>query len=561
MCNVSSFGTINGYFTMRICRTTKVAAIFFIKIFDGNTNRYTVVSHKLKNPIITRYIRINPITFHGLEISLRADFYGCDSGFEVPKIPGCRTPLGMENGQISNGSITASSQEDTSVPGLDNARLHFKGDGFMGAWMPQTRLLFENITEYRSQWLQIEFEAETQVTGISTQGSNTFDDWVETYSLRYSTNDFSGNTDPHNVVSHVLIPPIQAQYIRVIPESWHYFIALRVEFYGCLAILAENGDYSQWSPWTECSVTCGTGLRSRNRSCTNPPPAPYGNDCSYLGSNNQTVECHSGEDCPHRGIIPRQQNATIQVVQVRLHTPSLEFKLVSGSNHTITYVYITIGILVVLALLAGLLIKYCLFSKKSITSPPEFKYHAFIIYSQEDSHWVNDHLLPFLEGRHHLKCCLHYRDFTPGKPFQESMAESVYNSYKIIAVLSNNFLNSNYCSYELNIAKYRLLNRRDESLIVIRIDKGDYRKLPRELRKRNFIDYSNSLERPLWESKLLTFLNAPDDSINQDLTAEQSNHNDTNNSNNVSVITSSRNEDVTNDDTEMYIINERVTAL
>lgn len=191
----------------------------------------------------------------------------------------------------------------------------------------------------------------------------------------------------------------------------------------------------------------------------------------------------------------------------------------------------------------------------------EFKYHAFIIYSQEDSHWVNDHLLPFLEGRHHLKCCLHYRDFTPGKPFQESMAESVYNSYKIIAVLSNNFLNSNYCSYELNIAKYRLLNRRDESLIVIRIDKGDYRKLPRELRKRNFIDYSNSLERPLWESKLLTFLNAPDDSINQDLTAEQSNHNNTNNSNNVSVINSSRNEDVTNNDTEMYIISERVTAL
>lgn len=141
------------------------------------------------------------------------------------------------------------------------------------------------------------------------------------------------------------------------------------------------------------------------------------------------------------------------------------------------------------------------------------------------------------------------------------MAESVYNSYKIIAVLSNNFLNSNYCSYELNIAKYRLLNRRDESLIVIRIDKGDYRKLPRELRKRNFIDYSNSLERPLWESKLLTFLNAPDDAINQDLTAEQSNHNNTNNSNNVSVINSSRNEDVTNNDTEMYIISERVTAL
>ena len=144
-----------------------------------------------------------------------------------------------------------------------------------------------------------------------------------------------------------------------------------------------------------------------------------------------------------------------------------------------------------------------------------FKYHAFIIYNQNDSHWVNEKLLPFLEERHHLKCCIHYRDFAPGKPFTESMAESVYSSYKIIAVLSSNFLKSNYCSYELNIAKYRLLNKHDDSLIIIKIDNEDCRKLPRELRKRSFIDYSNSLERPLWERKLLRFLNVQDDSNNQ----------------------------------------------
>ena len=140
--------------------------------------------------------------------------------------------------------------------------------------------------------------------------------------------------------------------------------------------------------------------------------------------------------------------------------------------------------------------------------PIEFTYHAFIIYSQVDSHWVNRKLLPFLEEKHQLKCCVHYRDFAPGRPFQESMAESVYNSYKIIAVLSSNLLKSNFCSYELNIAKYRLLSKGDDSLIFIRIDNEDCRKLPRELRKRNFIDYSNPLERPFWEHKLLKFLNA-----------------------------------------------------
>lgn len=46
---------------------------------------------------------------------------------------------------------------------------------------------------------------------------------------------FPGNTDQNNVVTHELVPPIQAQYIRVIPESWHNFVSLRLEFYGCLA--------------------------------------------------------------------------------------------------------------------------------------------------------------------------------------------------------------------------------------------------------------------------------------------------------------------------------------
>ena len=177
---------------------------------------------------------------------------------------------------------------------------------------------------------------------------------------------------------------------------------------------------------------------------------------------------------------------------------------------------------------------------------------------------MNGKLLHFLEEKHHLKCCIHYRDFPPGKPFMESMTESVYNSCKIITVLSSNFLKSNYCSYELNIAKYRLLNKRDDSLIIIRIDNEDCRKLPRELRKRNFIDYSNPLERPLWENKLLRFLNVQDDSSNQHTTEEQTDCNNTN-SNHVSFIcngNTARNGAymTENDDVEMHIM-ERETVL
>ena len=165
----------------------------------------------------------------------------------------------------------------------------------------------------------------------------------------------------------------------------------------------------------------------------------------------------------------------------------------------------------------------------------DFAYHAFIIYNHEDSSWVITKLLPLLEDKHHLKCCVHYRDFPPGKPFQETMAETVYKSYKIIAVLSSNFLKSNYCNYELTLAKYRLLKKGDDSLIMIRIDEADSTKLPKELRKRNFIDYCNLLERPFWEEKLLKFLDFGDDGFSSQSATIQQNVDDDNNSNNDSI--------------------------
>ena len=135
------------------------------------------------------------------------------------------------------------------------------------------------------------------------------------------------------------------------------------------------------------------------------------------------------------------------------------------------------------------------------------------MYQHEDSHWVTKKLLPFLEEKHHIQCCIHYRDFIPGIPFLKSMEDGVYKCYKIIAVFSSNFLQSNYCIHELDLAQYRLLNRRDDSLIIIRIDKTDPSNLPPALQKRNFIDYSDVLERPFWKNRLLQFLNSGSQSV------------------------------------------------
>jgi len=61
-----------------------------------------------------------------------------------------------------------------------------------------------------------------------------------------------------------------------------------------------NGGYSPWSDWTQCTVTCGGGESLRSRQCTNPAPEFGGKDCSSLGSSSETVKCKS-DPCPVNG--------------------------------------------------------------------------------------------------------------------------------------------------------------------------------------------------------------------------------------------------------------------
>ncbi|XP_068735562.1 uncharacterized protein [Montipora capricornis] len=139
---------------------------------------------------------------------------------------------------------------------------------------------------------------------------------------------------------------------------------------------------------------------------------------------------------------------------------------------------------------------------------PDFKFDAFIIYSTVDQKWVTKKLLPTLESKHNMKCCIHYRDFVPGVPFTRNMADSVYNSKKTVAVVSKSFLNSNFCSHELSIALHRLAERGDDSVVVIKLDDVENSQLPKELRFRSYIDFTKSTDRKTWEYKLVTLFKA-----------------------------------------------------
>ncbi|XP_078378395.1 SCO-spondin-like isoform X2 [Oculina patagonica] len=56
-----------------------------------------------------------------------------------------------------------------------------------------------------------------------------------------------------------------------------------------------HGGWSKWSNWTECSVTCGAGVMSRERHCDNPAPAYSGRPCEGIQKDRKS--CVTGEVC------------------------------------------------------------------------------------------------------------------------------------------------------------------------------------------------------------------------------------------------------------------------
>ncbi|XP_075444784.1 SCO-spondin-like [Ascaphus truei] len=62
---------------------------------------------------------------------------------------------------------------------------------------------------------------------------------------------------------------------------------------------SEGGDWSPWSRWTDCTKSCGEGVRTRNRKCDSPSPLGDGDYCEGSGSEIETcqvAECQ-GSNC------------------------------------------------------------------------------------------------------------------------------------------------------------------------------------------------------------------------------------------------------------------------
>uniref|UniRef100_A0A8C5WYJ4 Thrombospondin 1 n=1 Tax=Laticauda laticaudata TaxID=8630 RepID=A0A8C5WYJ4_LATLA len=61
-----------------------------------------------------------------------------------------------------------------------------------------------------------------------------------------------------------------------------------------------NGNWGPWSPWDACPITCGGGIQKRSRLCNNPEPKFGGKDCTDDATATQI--CNK-QDCPIDGCL------------------------------------------------------------------------------------------------------------------------------------------------------------------------------------------------------------------------------------------------------------------
>ncbi|EMP24916.1 Toll-like receptor 2 type-2 [Chelonia mydas] len=139
----------------------------------------------------------------------------------------------------------------------------------------------------------------------------------------------------------------------------------------------------------------------------------------------------------------------------------------------------------------------------------DFCYDAFVSYSERDSEWVENLMVQELENAiPPFKLCLHKRDFVPGKWIIDNIIDSIEKSHKTLFVLSEHFVQSEWCKYELEFSHFRLFDENNDSAILILLEPIQEQTIPKRFCKlRKIMNTKTYLEWPLDENQQQIFWN------------------------------------------------------
>ncbi|XP_033090292.1 discoidin, CUB and LCCL domain-containing protein 1 isoform X4 [Trachypithecus francoisi] len=136
------------------------------------------------------------------------------------------------------------------------------------------------------EWLEIDLGEKKKITGIRTTGStqSNFNFYVKSFVMNFKNNNskwktykgivnneekvFQGNSNFRDPVQNNFIPPIVARYVRVVPQTWHQRIALKVELIGCQ--ITQGNDSLVWR---KTSQSTSVSTKKEDETITRPVPS------------------------------------------------------------------------------------------------------------------------------------------------------------------------------------------------------------------------------------------------------------------------------------------------
>ncbi|NWH70077.1 TLR22 protein, partial [Piaya cayana] len=134
-------------------------------------------------------------------------------------------------------------------------------------------------------------------------------------------------------------------------------------------------------------------------------------------------------------------------------------------------------------------------------------YDAFVSYSENDSDWVENIMVRELEQAcPPFRLCLHKRDFVPGKWIVDNIIDSIEKSHKTLFVLSEHFVRSEWCKYELDFSHFRLFDENNDSAILVLLEPIQSETIPKRFCKlRKIMNTRTYLEWPPGEEQQAMF--------------------------------------------------------
>ncbi|CAH1789762.1 unnamed protein product [Owenia fusiformis] len=150
-----------------------------------------------------------------------------------------------------------------------------------------------------------------------------------------------------------------------------------------------------------------------------------------------------------------------------------------------------------------------------------FKYDGFVSYNSDNEDWVTQQLSPNLEHSDddvNVKLCIAERDFTPGEFIADNIVNSINESRKLMFVITEEFIKSQWCAFELEMAHLRQFDEKKNLIVLIFLDKIPKKKLPRKIRLLmrhvTYVEWdekSTRAQRLVWKKLKLSLLDFPCD--------------------------------------------------